>query len=115
MPPEAGLAIHIGADVLTSPRHARWPAVRSCRDTVDRTTRLAAAAGITRQQQLLGAHASRARTGRALREAAAGLGPHGHLLVACTGHSDREPAAQDQPPAIAWCLHDGPLPLAEVT
>jgi len=41
-------------------------------------------------------------------------GPHGHLLVAFTGHSDREPTAPDKPPAIAWCLHDGPLPLAEV-
>ena len=114
MPPETGLAIHIGADVLTSPRHARWPAVRSCRDTVERTTRLAAAAGITRQHQLLGTHASRARTGHALREAAAGLDPHGQLLVAFTGHSDREPTAPDQPPAIAWCLHDATLPLAEV-
>jgi hypothetical protein len=114
MPPETGLAIHIGADVLTSPRHARWPAVRSCRNTVARATRLAAAAGITHQHQLLGTHASRARTGHALREAAAGLDPHGHLLVTFTGHSDREPAAPDQPPAIAWCLHDGTLPLAQV-
>jgi len=88
--------------------------VRSCRDTVERTTRLAAAAGITRQHQLLGTHASRARTGHALWESAAGLDPHGHLLVAFTGHSDREPTAPDKPPAIAWCLHDGPLPLAEV-
>jgi hypothetical protein len=114
MPPEAGLAIHIGADVLASPRHARWAAVRSCRDTVERTARLAAAAGITRQHQLLGTHTSRGQIGHALREAAAGLDPHGHLLVAFTGHSDREPAGPGQPPAIAWCVHDGTLPLAEV-
>jgi len=61
-----------------------------------------------------GVTASRARTGHALWESAAGLDPHGHLLVAFTGHSDREPTAPDKPPAIAWCLHDGPLPLAEV-
>ena len=114
MPPEAGQAIHIGADVLASSRHARWAAVRSCRDTVQRTTRLAAAAGITRQHQLLGTRASRARIGHALGEAATGLDPHGHLLLAFTGHSDREPAGPDQPPAIAWCVHDGTLPLAEV-
>ena len=92
----------------------RWPVVRSCRDTVERTTRLAAAAGITRQHQLLGTHASRARIGHALREAAAGLDPHGHLLVAFTGHSDREPADPDEPPGIGWCVHDGTLPLVEV-
>jgi hypothetical protein len=113
MPPDPGLAIHIGADVLTSPRHARWPALRSCRDTVEQTTGLAAAAGITRQHQLLGAHASRAQIGHALGEAAGGLDPHGHLLVAFTGHSDREPAGPGQPPGIAWCVHDGTLPLAE--
>jgi len=47
-------------------------------------------------------------------EAAAGLDPHGHLLVAFTGHSDREPAGPDEPPGIGWCVHDGTLPLAEV-
>lgn len=114
MSPDPALAIHIGADLLTSPRHTRWPMVGSCRDTVERTTRLAAAAGITRQHQLLGTSASRARIGRTLREAAAGLDPHGHLLVAFTGHSDREPAGPDEPPGIGWCVHDGTLPLAEV-
>ena len=74
----------------------------------------AGAAGITHQHQLLGTSASRARIGHALREAAAGLDPRGHLLVAFTGHSDREPADLDEPPGIGWCVHDGPLPLAEV-
>jgi hypothetical protein len=115
MPADApGLAVHIGADVLASPRHARWPAVRSCRDTLDRTTRLAAAAGITRQRQLLGARASRAEVTAALRRAAAELDPHGHLLLTFTGHSDRERTSPHEPPDIGWCLHDGALPLAEV-
>jgi len=115
MPPDPpGLAIHIGADVLTSPRHAHWPAVRSCRDTLQRTTRLAAAAGITRQLELLGARASRAEVTGALRQAAAELDPDGHLLLAFTGHSDRERTDPDGPPDIGWCLYDGTLPLAEV-
>ena len=115
MPPDPrGLAIHIGADVLTGARYARWPVVRSCRDTVERTSRLAAAAGITRNDRLLGARASRAGISRALRQAAADMDPHGHLLVTFTGHSDRERTDPDGPPDIAWCLHDGALPLAEV-
>lgn len=115
MPPDTrGLAIHIGASVLASPRHARWPVVRSCHDTVERTSRLAAAAGITRHHRLLGTRATRAAISHALREAAARLDPHGHLLVAFTGHSDRDRPDPDQPPAIAWCLHDGTLPLADV-
>jgi hypothetical protein len=108
----AGLAIHVGADILTSPQHAHRPAVRSCRDTIERTSRLANAAGITRQCRLLGARASRAEVKGALRRAAAGLDPHGHLLLAFTGHSDRDPG--DGPPGVAWCLYDGSLPLAEV-
>jgi hypothetical protein len=115
MPPDTpGLAIHIGADVLASPRHARWPAVRSCRDTLERTTRLAAAAGITRNHRLLGARASRAEVTGVLQRAATGLGPRGHLLLAFIGHSDRERTDPDRPPDIGWCLHDGTLPLAEV-
>ena len=109
-----GLAIHIGADVLTSPRHARWPAVRSCRDSLERTARLAAAAGIARQLQLLGARASRAEVIGALRRAAAELDRDGHLLLAFTGHSDRERTDPDSPPSIGWCLHDGTLPIADV-
>ena len=102
MPPDPpGLAIHIGADVLTSPRHAHWPAVRSCRDTLQRTTRLAAAAGITRQLELLGARASRAEVTGALRQAAAELDPDGHLLLAFTGHSDRERTTRTARPTSA--------------
>lgn len=115
MPPDPpGLAFLIGADVLASPRHARWPAVRSCRDALERIGRLAAAAGITRQRQLLGVRASRAEVTGALRRAAAELDPDGHLLLAFTGHSDRERTDPDGPADIGWCLHDGTLPLAEV-
>jgi hypothetical protein len=40
MPAQAvGLAIHVGADVLTSPQHALRPAVRSCRDAIERPSR----------------------------------------------------------------------------
>jgi hypothetical protein len=91
-----GLAVHVG--------------VR--RDTLERTSRLAAAAGITRQRQLLGA--SRSEVGHALRGAAAGLDPQGHLLLAFTGPSHRDSVGRDGPPGISWRLADGLLPLAEV-
>lgn len=108
-----GLAVHVG--------------VR--RDTLERTSRLAAAAGITRQRQLLGTRASRAELSRALRGAAAGLDPHGHLLLAFTGPSHRDSVGRDGPPgvlqlpggttpsgarAVSWRLADGLLPIAEV-
>jgi hypothetical protein len=115
MPAQAvGLAIHVGTDVLTSPQHALRPAVRSCRDAIERTSRLANAAGITRQRRLLGAHASRAEVTGALRRAAAELDPRGHLLLTFTGHSDRERADDHGPLDVAWCLYDGALPVAEV-
>jgi hypothetical protein len=79
MPPDPpGLAIHVGTG--------------DCRDTVERTSRLAAAAGITSQRMLLGAQADRAEVIGGLRRGAAGL----------------------DPPEIAWCLSDGTLPLTEV-
>jgi len=61
MPPDLpGLAVHVGAGRPAGPRHAHWPAVRSWRDTLERMSRPATAAGITRQHQLLGSRASRA-------------------------------------------------------
>jgi len=95
-----GLAIYVGTG--------------DCRDALERTSRLAAAAGITRQRTLLGARASRAEVIGALRRGAAGLDPRGHLLLAFTGHSDRGRAALGRPPEVAWCLPDGALPLTEV-
>jgi hypothetical protein len=101
MPPDPpGVAIHVGTG--------------DCRDTLDRTSRLAAAAGITSQQMLLGAHAGRAEVIGGLRRGAAGLDPRGHLLLAFTGHSDRGRAGPGRPPEVAWCLSDGTLPLTEV-
>jgi hypothetical protein len=91
-----GLAVHVGV------RH----------HALERTSRLAAAAGITRQRLLLGA--SRSEVGHALRGAAAGLGPQGHLLLAFTGPSHRDSVGRDGPPGISWRLADGLLPLAEV-
>src|SRR5215831_15457519 len=96
-----GLAVHVGA-------------VRSCRDTLERVSRLAAAAGLTRQHQLAGPRASRAEVTGALRRAAVTLDPRGHLLLTFTGHSDRERAGRDRWPEVAWCLADGTLPLTEV-
>jgi hypothetical protein len=111
---QPGLAIHVGADVMTTPEHVPWPGVRSCRDTLERTSRLAAAAGITRQRRLLGLRASRAGVRHALRHAAAELDPRGHLLVTFTGHSDRALPPGDGPPEVSWSLYDGALPLAQV-
>jgi hypothetical protein len=102
MPPDPpGLAIHVGA-------------ARSCRDTLERTARLAAAAGITRQHQLLGIRASRAEVTGALRRAAVTLDPRGQLLLTFTGHSDRGRADRNRPPEVSWYLADGTLPLGEV-
>jgi len=115
MPPDPpGLAVHVGAGRPAGPRHAHWPAVRSWRDTVERMSRLAAAAGITCQHQLLGSRASRAEVTGTLRQAAAALHPRGHLMLTFTGHSDRERIRPDRPPEVAWCLADGTLPLSEV-
>jgi hypothetical protein len=77
-------------------------------------SRLAAAAGITCQHQLLGSRASRAEVTGTLRQAAGALDPRGHLMLTFTGHSDRERISPDRPPEVAWCLADGTLPLSEV-
>ena len=101
MPPDPpGLAVHIGTG--------------TGRDTLERTSRLAAAAGITRQRQLPGPHASLAEVIGALRRAAAELDPRGHLLLAFTGPSDRALPHGDGPPEVSWSLYDGTLPLAQV-
>ena len=95
-----GLAIHVGTG--------------DCRDTLERTSRLAAVAGITRQRTLPGAQASRAKVIGAVRQGAAGLDPRGHLVLAFTGPSDRGRARLGRPPEVAWRLSDGTLPLTEV-
>lgn len=115
MPAEtSGLAIHIGADILTDPRHTHLAALRSSRDTVDRLARLAVAAGITEQRELAGARATRDRVSAALQLAATELGPQGQLLLTFTGHSDPGAVQADGSRDIAWCLHDGGIRLVEV-
>jgi hypothetical protein len=110
----AGLAIHVGADSLTDPRHAGFAPLPSSRDTIESASRLASAAGISRQHQLAGASATRERVSRALASATTELDPHGQLLLTFTGHSDRgEPDASGRR-EISWCLRDGTLGLAEV-
>ena len=89
-------------------------AVRSGPGTLEPMSRLAARAGIARQQQLLGTRANRAEVTGALRRAAVTLDPRGHLMLTFTGHSDRERAGLGRAPEVAWRLSDGTLPLTEV-
>jgi hypothetical protein len=115
MPAEtSGRAIHIGADTLTDPRHAHLAALRSCRDTVTRFSRLAAASGITEQRVLAGVCATRARVRAALQRAATELDPRAQLLLTFTGHTDPDDHRADGSRDVAWCLYDGALRLAEV-
>jgi hypothetical protein len=115
MPAEPpGLAIHIGADILTDPAHARWAPQLSCVDTIERASRLAVAAGITQQQALTGTRATREQVRHALRSAAAQMGHGGQLLLTFTGHSDSGATDSCGPGDVSWCLHDGTLRLAEV-
>lgn len=109
-----GVALHIGADVLTSPDHARWPAVRSGRDSVRRLSRLCAAAGIAEQRNLLGEDASCDRVRESIVQAAAGLEPGGYLVLTFSGHSERGDRGDRDEPVMKWCLYDGTLRLLEV-
>jgi hypothetical protein len=105
-------AVHIGADVLRHPRHARWARPLSCRDTVERLSRLCQAAGIQAQQALLGPDATTARARAAIAGSAASTGPGGLLIVTFSGHSERPvPGEHDG----GWCLHDQALRHAETT
>src|SRR5207248_6184616 len=108
-----GLAIHIGADVLASPRYLRWPPSRPCRDTIERMSRLCTAAGIPTQHHLLGVDACVGRVRGALAEAAANLDPSGLLVVTFAGHSERGEPDEQGNRDIGWCLYDGTLPLRE--
>ena len=102
--------MHIGADVLAHPRHARWARPLSCRDTVERLSRLCQAAGIGPQRALLGPDATTGRARAAIAGAAAATGPGGLLVVTFSGHSERPvPGGHDG----GWCLHDGALRHAE--
>jgi hypothetical protein len=103
-PPAA--AVHIGADVLTHPRHATWARPLSCRDTTSRLSRLCQAAGITAQHTLLGPDATVGRVRAAIAASATSTGPRGLLVVSFSGHSERPvPGEHDG----GWCLHDAAL------
>jgi hypothetical protein len=99
-------AVHIGADVLTHPRHARWARPLSCRDTAERLSRLCLAVGIRAQQCLLGRDATTGRACAAIAASAASTGPGGLLVVTFSGHSER-PVPGDH--GGGWCLHDSAL------
>jgi hypothetical protein len=109
-----GQAVHIGADVLASPRHRDWPPTRSSRDTVARMTRLCTAVGIPRQQQLLGVDATRDRVLGAITEAATDLHPDGLLVLTFSGHSERREPDNHGRRDTRWCLHDDALELREL-
>jgi Caspase domain len=99
-------AVHIGADDLRNPRHAAWARPLSCRETVERLTRLCQAAGVRAQQALLGPDATTGRARAAIAGAAAGIGPGGLLVLTFSGHSERPvPGEHDG----GWCLHDAAL------
>ena len=100
------VAVHIGADVLRHPRHAAWARPLSCRDTVERLSRLCQAAGFRTQQALLGPDATTGRARAVIAAAAAGTGPGGLLVLTFSGHSERPaPGEHDG----GWCLHDAAL------
>jgi hypothetical protein len=99
-------AVHIGADVLRNPRHAAWARPLSCRDTVERLSRMCHGAGIRAQQALLGPDATTERTRAAITASAADIGPGGLLVLTFSGHSERPvPGEHDG----GWCLHDAAL------
>ena len=109
-----GLAVHIGADVLASPRYRDWPATRSSRDTVARMTGLCTAVGIARQHRLLGADATRDRVRGAISRAATDLHPDGLLVLTFSGHSDRGEPDDNSQRDSSWCLHDDNLAFGEL-
>jgi hypothetical protein len=103
-------AVHLGADVLAHPRHARWARPLSCLDTVERLSRLCQAAGIQAQRALLGPDATTGRARTAIAVSAASIGPGGLLVVTFSGHSERPVPGEHEG---GWCLHDGVLRHAE--
>src|SRR4051812_45028784 len=109
-----GVALHIGADLLTSPERSRWPMVRSCRDSAIRLSRLCAAAGLRKQRTLLGADSTCDRVRDGIAQSAAELEPGGLFVLTFSGHSERGERDEDGDPQTAWCLYDGALRLREV-
>ena len=105
------LAIHICADVATAGPDRRWPYSLAAPDTVRRTARICAHAGIVAQHTLASEQATTAAVQAALRRASERLAPGGILVVTFSGHTRRG----DGPVGTArWCLFDDGLELSEV-
>ena len=103
---EAVQAVHIGADVVACPPGTGWPRLLSCRDTVDRLSRLSHAAGARSQHRAVGPDATVATVRRMVTGAVARTRPGGLLIVAFSGHSERAvPGVHDG----GWYLYDGSI------
>jgi hypothetical protein len=105
------LAIHICADVASAGPDRRWPPSMAAADTVQRTARICAHAGIVEQHTLAGEQATMAAVRAALQQASERLAPDGVLVMTFSGHTVRG----DGPIGTArWCLFDGGLELSEI-
>ena len=102
---------HIGADVFCNPRHAAWARPLSCRDTVERLSRLCQTAGLSGPSRRCSSPTQpQAGPARPSRGSAAAIGPGGLLVLTFSGHSERPvPGEHDG----GWCLHDAALRHAE--
>jgi hypothetical protein len=100
------VAVHVGADVLESPKHAGWARLLSCHDTVERLTRVCHAAGVRTQQHLLGRRATVGRIRDAIAGPATRISEDGVLVLTFSGHSERAIPGEHHG---SWCLRDGVL------
>ncbi|HEX4418759.1 MAG TPA: hypothetical protein VH165_12700 [Kofleriaceae bacterium] len=107
----AAIAIHVCADVLATEPYCRWTALVASRDTVQTTEKLCRIAGIADQHLLIGGHATRAALAARLHAAAHALHDDGLLVLTFSGHTERGAGPIE---ATRWCLHDGPIGLAEL-
>ena len=87
--PHRALAIHIGADVLTTEPHCHWPVPVSARDTIARTARMCERAGVSEQYTLAGAAATCDNVLDALQAAALILATEGLLVLTFSGYTER--------------------------
>jgi hypothetical protein len=99
-------AVHIGADVLDSPEHARWARPRFCQVTVDRLSQLCRSADIVSQHRIVGAEATVDRVRESVVGSAIAVGPGGLLVLSFSGHSQRAVPGEKEG---GWCLRDGVL------
>lgn len=109
--PHRALAIHIGADVLTTEPHCHWPAPVAARDTIARAARMCERAGVDEQYTLAGAAATCDNVLDALQAAALILASDGLLVLTFSGHTERGDGALGD---AHWCFADGTLAVAEL-